>query len=110
MAIIGQLGLGMLILFAGLLFIMILFEITGTRKIAINKSGEKVESKKITEYHYKAFGVAIAILVIMVFMGAGGLKYLGFDAAVPSINYPLIFFIGIIVMIVWWMIQEGKKT
>ena len=105
-AILGQLGLGMLILFAGVLFLMILFEITGTRKVSYEKSGHVGKREKITEAHYKSFGVAVAILVIMVFVGAGGLQYLGYST--PTINYPLIFFIGILVMIVWWMVKEGK--
>lgn len=106
--ILGQLGMGMLILFSGLLFIMILFEITGTRKITgkVTEQG-KLERKKITEHYYKSFGVAIAILAIMVFIGAGGLEYLGYSF--PSINYPLVFFIGILVLIIWWMVQEGDK-
>ena len=106
--ILGQLGMGMLILFSGLLFIMILFEITGTRKLTGNVTEKgKLERKKITEHYYKSFGVALAILAIMVFIGAGGLGYLGYSF--PSINYPLVFFIGILVLIIWWMVQEGDK-
>lgn len=106
--ILGQLGMGMLILFSGLLFIMILFEITGTRKITgkVTEQG-KLERKKITEHYYKSFGVALAILAVMVFIGAGGLGYLGYS--VPGINYPLVFFVGILVLIIWWMVQEGDK-
>ncbi len=104
--VLGQLGMGMLILFAGVLFIMILLEITGTRRVGTDEKGEKV-TKKITEHHYKSFGVAIAILVVMVFIGAGGLAYLGYSA--PAINYPLVFFVGIIVLIIWWMVKEGEK-
>ncbi len=113
-AILGQLGMGMLILFGGLLFILILFEITGTRhlKIVVDEKGkpikEKTESGKITEHHYRSFGVAIAILVAMVFIGAGGLNYLGYNVYLGTINYPLVFFIGILVLIIWWMVKEGE--
>ncbi len=104
--ILGQLGMGMLMLFSGLLFIMILFEITGTRHLeAVTKEGKGIKLKT-TEKYYKSFGVAIAILAIMVFIGAGGLGYLGYS--VPGINYPLVFFIGILVLIIWWMVKEGE--
>lgn len=106
--ILGTLGMGMLILFGGLLFIMILFEITGTRHVSIEKG--KGSSKKVTEKYYKQFGVAIAILVAMVFIGAGGLQYLGYNVSLGAINYPLVFFIGVIVLIIWWMVKEGEKT
>ncbi|UCG95724.1 MAG: hypothetical protein JSV92_01600 [archaeon] len=110
--ILGQLGMGMLILFAGVLFIMILFEITGTRHyVGIAEKGKKVDEKrhKITEVHYRSFGVAIAILVAMVFVGAGGLQYLGYNVSLGAINYPLVFFIGILVLIIWWMVKEGER-
>lgn len=107
-AILGQLGMGMLILFGGLLFIMILFEITGTRTyLGHDEKGKKVTAK-VTEHHYRSFGIAIAILVAMVFIGAGGLEYLGFSIYFGTINYPLVFFIGILVLIVWWMVKEGE--
>jgi len=112
-AVLGQLGMGMLILFAGLLFIMILFEITGIRHLkgTVDQEGKVSISKKekTTEKYYKSFGVAIAILVIMVFIGAGGLAYFGYSAPWIQINYPLVFFVGIIVLIIWWMVKEGES-
>jgi hypothetical protein len=111
-AIIGQLGMGLVMLFAGLLFILILFEMTGTTfyKGYLDKEGKKIEKEKkgkITEIYYRGFGVALAILAVMVFIGAGGLEYLGYS--VPTINYPLVFFVGIIVLMIWWMVKEGEE-
>ncbi len=108
--ILGKMGMGLIMLFAGLLFILILFEITGTRHYIgtfEDKEGKRgVHKQKITERYYRTFGVALAILAVMIFIGAGGLQYLGYP--VPSINYPLVFFIGIIVLMIWWMVREGK--
>ncbi len=101
-AIIGQLGLGMVMLFTAILFVLILFEVTGTKK-HLEQGGKETE---VHTYYYKLFGFVLAVLAIMVFIGAGGLAYLGFSNI--SINYPLVFFIGIIAITIWWMITEGK--
>lgn len=110
-AILGQLGMGLVMLFAGLLFILIMFEMTGTRHSVgvVDEKGnlKEIPKAKITEKYYRGFGIALAILAIMVFIGAGGLGYLGYP--VPIINYPLVFFIGIIVLMIWWMVKEGEE-
>jgi len=105
MGIIGQLGMGLVLLFCGILFIIILFEMTGT-KHHLGVVDGKVHNKKITEKYYRVFGGALLVLAVMVFIGAGGLAYLGYN--VPTINYPLLFFIGIIVLMIWWMVREEK--
>ncbi|MCK4634758.1 MAG: hypothetical protein KAT37_02705 [Candidatus Aenigmarchaeota archaeon] len=106
-AILGQLGMGLVMLFAGLLFILILFEMTGIKHFGKGIDKGIDARQKITEKYYRGFGVALAILAIMVFIGAGGLGYLGYS--VPTINYPLVFFIGIIVLMIWWMVKEGEE-
>ena len=110
-AILGQLGLGMVILFAGILFILILFEVTGTKNARLMGTGKGREAKlkkiRVTETYYKLFGFAVAVLAVMVFLGAGGLEYLGYEMV--NINYPLVFFIGILVIMIWWMVREGDE-
>ena len=113
MTIIAKMGMGMLILFAGLLFILILFEIAGVRTKFVGESTKegKVKIKSVErpiQTFYKHFGIAVAILAVMVFIGSGGLEYLGYTS-IPRINYTLVFFIGAILLIIWWMIKEGSK-
>ena len=113
MTIIAQMGMGMLMLFAGLLFILILFEIAGVRPKTAYVTDEKGNIKtkvtpKATQAYYKHFGVALAVLAIMVFIGSGGLQYLGYSS-LPRINYTVVFFLGAIFLIIWWMVKEGSK-
>ncbi len=112
MTIIAKMGMGMLMLFAGLLFILILFEVTGVRAgthgVAEKGKLKEIKTTRVTEAYYKHFGIALAILAVIVFIGSGGLQYLGYTS-IPRINYTLVFFIGAILLIIWWMIKEGSK-
>lgn len=116
MAFLSQLGAGLILVFMGLIFFLILIELTGTKitkkeEIGRDEKGQPVvkepgKKEKIQEKHTKLFGGIILILGLAVFVGAGGFDMLGFT--VPQINYTTIFFLAIVALAIWWMVKEGK--
>lgn len=84
----------------GLMIAMIFLEITGTKS-----GGEHIFAK-----HPKFFGMALIILAILIFIGAGGLSLL--NIPVFALSDPLIaiiFFLLIMVASIWILIKEGDK-
>lgn len=113
MSVLTEMGLGLVILFCGILFFLILLELTGTKHREIEekegKRGEKVKiisrgSERIHERHTKSFGIIVIILALLIFIGSGGMELIGIE--IPNVNMPLLFFIGIMVLAVWWMAKE----
>jgi hypothetical protein len=87
----------------GLIIAMIFLEITGT------KSG----GMHIFAKHPKFFATAILILLILIFIGAGGLGIINFPAIGFSLSDPLIaiiFFLVIMVASIWIMVKETGKS
>lgn len=87
----------------GLIIAMIFLEITGT----------KVGGEHIFAKHPKFFGAALLILVILIFVGAGGLGILNIGIPFMSLSDPLIaiiFFLLIMVASIWILVKEtGEK-
>ena len=84
----------------GLMIAMIFLEITGTKS-----GGEHIFAK-----HPKFFGMALIILAILIFIGAGGLQLL--NIPIFALSDPLIaiiFFLLIMVASIWILIKEGDK-
>jgi len=82
----------------GLLIVMIFLELAGI------KGGEHLFAK-----HPLFFGVAILILVILIFIGAGGLGIIN----LPSIRISepiiaIVFFLIVMVMAIWILMKESK--
>lgn len=88
---------GIVIVFA-LLMIMIFLEVTGT-KIA----GEHVFAK-----HPRFFAAALIIIVILIFAGAGGFKFLP-QISIPGMTGAILLFLGIMVLALWVLMKEEKK-
>lgn len=83
----------------GMIIVMIFFEITGTKE-----GGSHLFAK-----HPLFFGIAIVILAILIFIGAGGLGILNLPAI--RITEPLIavlFFLIIMVAAIWVLMKETK--
>ncbi len=88
----------MLIAF-GLMIVMIFLEITGTKA-----GGEHVFAK-----HPRFFATAIIILLILVFIGAGGLALV--PIAVPTITssvLAILFFLLVMAVAVWVLMKGGE--
>ena len=81
----------------GLMFAVIFIEIAGA----------KHEGKHVLAMHPKFFGVAIIILAILIFIGAGGLGILNLPSiSITTPTTALIFFLLIMAAAVWVMHKE----
>ncbi|MEM5814855.1 MAG: hypothetical protein QXD77_03495, partial [Candidatus Aenigmatarchaeota archaeon] len=85
----------------GLLILVMFLEIAGV------KAGE---GKKLFEAHPKFLGGIIAVIVLFVFIGAGGLAVIG----LPKIQMSdaliaILLFVGVVVAAVYMMMQETKE-
>ncbi len=88
---------GIVIVF-GLILVLIFFEFLG------------LERPKVMGAHPKFFGLALLVLVILIFIGAGGLGLLN----IPTINITtplvaIIFFLVIMAVAVWVLMKETGK-
>ncbi|MFQ6021042.1 MAG: hypothetical protein ACE5J4_03470 [Candidatus Aenigmatarchaeota archaeon] len=85
----------------GLIIVMIFLEITGT----------KAEGEHIFAKHPRFFGAALIILMILIFIGAGGLGLLNIPAI--RISEPIIamiFFLAVMAVAIWVLMKEtGEK-
>jgi len=107
--IIGSMGVGLVIFFVAILFLLILFELTGTGSIEGKVTPKGIEAQKISIVHKysSVFAISVIIIAIIIFIGAGGLNLLGIT--IPSMNYPAIFFFAIMTIVIIWMVMGEKK-
>jgi len=80
--------------------LMIFLEITGTKH-----EGDSIFSK-----HSKWFGAGIVVIMILIFVGAGGLGIInipdiGFDESMTAV----LLFVGVMLVSIWVIIKEGSK-
>ncbi len=79
--------------------------------ILIEVSGAKGEGgKHIFAAHSKLFGFAFLILLILVFVGTGGLSFLNLPNI--TISDPILalgFFLVVMVLAIWVMVKGGEK-
>jgi hypothetical protein len=81
----------------GLMMAMIFLEITGTKK-----EGEHIFAK-----HPTFFAAAILILLILIFIGAGGLELLNLPTiTLTNPMLAILFFLVVMIMAVWILIKE----
>ena len=85
----------------GLLITVMFLEILGV------KVGE---GKKIFEEHPKFFGGVVIILIIAIFLGAGGLNVIGLpQIQVSDAIIAFLVFIGVMVAAIYIMLEETKE-
>ncbi len=112
----GMMG-SLVIVVAGLLVLIVFLEIlgiTGSKTIPEidEKTGKRTgENKTVRTSVFEAHGVAFAILFIiigvLVFVSSGGLQALGWTVPISiTYNWPLIAFLIIIALAIWWMASE----
>lgn len=88
---------GLVIAF-GLFIVMIFLEITGSKK----------GNEHIFAAHPKFFGIAFIVLLILIFIGAGGLGLLNLPAIrITEPTIAIIFFVAIMVVTIWILMNEG---
>ncbi len=96
------LSAGFVAIIAGFLLVVIFVEVLG---IKVEKDGDKVS---FFEKYPKFFAFIIAMISVVVFIGTGGPEAMGIDLP-PYIsqNYPLLFFLGFMLLVIWWMVSEN---
>ncbi len=118
LSVLTQMSSNLILIVIGLLVVIVFLEVAGVKagnpvKITDPKTGqtiEKLESVSVFEKYGREFGIALIIIAILMFIGAGGLGLLG----LPEVNLTqsammtLIFFIVIILAIVWMIAEQTK--
>ncbi|UCG95723.1 MAG: hypothetical protein JSV92_01595 [archaeon] len=109
MGMIGSLA----VVVAGLLVFIVFLEVLGIkgRGVIVDKeTGKPVGEERVSifEAHPVGFSVLFVIIGVLVFVGAGGLQALGWSTAPIYItyNWPLIAFLIIVALALWWMASE----
>lgn len=84
----------------GLMLLVIFLEITGTKK----------GGKHLFEVHTKSFGIAIILIVLLIFVGAGGLGIINIPNLKIDKNFSAVaLFLGVMIVSVWVIIKESAK-
>ena len=106
----GMMG-SLMVVISGLLVLIVFLEVMGVSKDVItgsDKDGKPItEKKSIFEVHGKWFAILFIIIGVMVFISSGGLEALGWTVPASLVyNWPLMFFLAIIALAIWWMASE----
>lgn len=120
---ITKMASNLIILITGLLIFIILIELTGikvkTAKPVGVEGGVPIYRKvSVYERYARGFGILFIIIAILIFVSSGGLGVLGLEKiGLPSISispslYPLLFFLVIMALLIFWMLieKEEEKT
>ncbi len=107
MSMIGSL----VVLIAGILVFIVFLEIVGIKGVVSYKDDKgktKYKRKSIFIAHGTAFAVLFIIIGVIVFIGSGGLEALGWTGLSANLiyNYPLLFFLIVVALAIWWMASE----
>lgn len=97
------LSAGFVALISGFLLVVVFIEILGVK---VEGGGEDGKTTFFGKYP-KFFAFIIGVLAVIVFIGSGAHEAMGIE--IPpyiSQNYPLLFFLGFMVLVVWWMVSE----
>lgn len=104
------------IIIAGILVFVVLLEVLGVKEYkevpVIGEDGKPTgKTKKIETSIFEAYGkwfaIVFIIIAVLVFIGSGAPEAMGWQISpIISYNYPLLFFLGVIVLIIWWMASE----
>ena len=87
----------MVIIIAGILVLIILAELVGTRQLykATDETKERID-----------IGIIVLILAIAVFVGAGGLSLLGWQFTFGPSTKPVLFFLTVMIIAIWYMTSK----
>ena len=108
----GMIG-SLVVIIAGLLVFIVFLEVMGIKGSTpiYDESGKRITKAKaggsIFETHGTFFAIIFIIIGILVFVSSGGLDALGWKVPVDfAYNWPLIFFLILIALAIWWMTSE----
>lgn len=118
-AMIAKLSSSLLLIILGLLTLIVFVESAGlkihtTKVIPIDKQGRKAKvvfaEAGVFEVYGKYFGIALIFIAIMIFVAAGGLKWIGLGDMGGAFGNVSVLGAGLFIMIVLaiiWMIAES---
>lgn len=105
----------LLIVVGGLLVFIILVELLRVGKgrvvgVTITREGKEVrkEKEELFTRHSRGFALVLIILAFLVFFNAGGLQLLGIETPQFFFNAPLIFFLVVILLVVWFVVAKEE--
>lgn len=99
----AALSAGFVALIGGILLLVVFVEIAGFGQ------NRKEHGSPFFNWNSSLTGLIIAILSILVFVGSGAPAALGIELpGYISENYPLLFFLGFMVILVWWMVEDNE--
>jgi len=107
----GMMG-SLIVIITGLLVFIVFIEIMGIKSKrpeydSKGKATGKYADVSIFETHGTLFALIFIIIGALVFMSSGGLQALGWKVPADLIyNWPLMFFLAIIAMAIWWMTSK----
>ena len=98
MAFLKTFGGSTIVVLTGILFFLILLEMT--------------HSKGAIDYisqHTRATGLIILGIVVVLFLGSGGGGLIGLERITQHINPVTVFFLAVVVLAIWWMMNEDSN-
>ncbi len=96
MAFLQAMGGSTIVVLTGFLFFLILLEIT-------SEDG----AMKFVSQRPKAFGIGILAVIVVLFLGSGGMEMIGWGNIDPQLNPVTVFFLVIVAVSIWWMVNEN---
>ena len=101
----------LVIVVSGLLVLIVFLELLGIKtKVPVRDKDGKIVGKNelsIFEAHGVAFAILFIIIGVLVFVSSGGLQALGWTVPISvTYNWPLIAFLIIVALAIWWMASE----
>lgn len=113
--VLSSMSMGLLLIILAVIVFIIFLETAGvkTGKFQKDPNTGKIMTggvQSILKQHSLAFAVALIIIALFVFIGAGGLDLIGFKVNLQPVNIMTLFFFGIIILAVVWMIANPGEV
>lgn len=115
-SILARMSSAFVLVIIGVLVVVAFLEVAQVRHIEAKKvKTEKGEGwqllppKRIFEKHPYAFATFFIIIAVLIFIGSGGLKLLGWDLYLTSASLTGIGFLIAVLLAILWMIGIGEK-
>jgi len=108
---ISKISSSLLLIILGLLCLIVFIEAAGVKVYEEVAPKGKLTQKSIFEVYSKHFAIALLFIAVMIFIGAGGLEWIGL-ADVLQFGKVNVLGAGLFIMIVLaiiWMIAESKE-
>lgn len=111
--ILSVMSSNLLLIVLGILVFLIFIEVSGVKfyeGAAKDKEGNPVPIySTLTQKYGKIFAIVLIIIAALIFVGAGGLKLLGWEIALGPLSTMSTLFFVVIILAIFWMIAEKPK-